>query len=59
MKIDNQEHVLSCDGTTKYLYIEDRNIVQTLSYNQLFGLFEQQISLVKIFNRPGVAGAVL
>ena len=48
-KIDTQEHALLCNETTKYLDIEDRNTLQTISYNDLFGTVEQQIPIVRIF----------
>ena len=49
--LDTQQHALSCKETTQHLDMEDKLILQSLSYNDLFGPVEEQLRLVKIFKK--------
>ena len=49
--VDSQQHALSCKETTNYLNIEDKLLLQSVSYNDLFGTVEKQLTLVKIFKK--------
>ena len=49
--LDTQQHALSCKETTQHLDIEYKLILQSLSYNDLFGPVEEQLRLVKILKK--------